>query len=75
MRYRWWIALLAGLLVAFIATARSVGVAIDPEADEVALEGFPPAVRFGSRFLVRPGAYTLVAEKEGRKVQGRRHRA
>jgi formylglycine-generating enzyme required for sulfatase activity len=61
----WAAVLLAGLLVAFIATARSVGVAIDPEPDDVALEGFPPAVRLGSRFLVRPGTYTLVAEKEG----------
>jgi formylglycine-generating enzyme required for sulfatase activity len=53
------------LLVAFIATARSVEVAIDPEPDHVALEGFPPAVPLGSSFLVRPGGYTLVAEKEG----------
>jgi formylglycine-generating enzyme required for sulfatase activity len=55
----------AALLVAFIATARSVEVVIDPEPDEVALEGFPPAVPWGSSFLARPGSYTLVAEKEG----------
>jgi formylglycine-generating enzyme required for sulfatase activity len=53
------------LLVAFIATARSVEVAIEPEPDSVALEGFPPAVPLGSSFLARPGDYTLVAEKEG----------
>ncbi len=61
----WAAVLLAGLLVAFIATARSVAVAIEPEPDRVVLEGFPPAVRLGSRFLARPGTYTLVAEKEG----------
>jgi formylglycine-generating enzyme required for sulfatase activity len=55
----------AALLVAFIATARSVEVNLDPEPDVVALEGFPPAVPYGSSFLARPGAYTLVAEKEG----------
>ncbi|MCG6925614.1 MAG: PEGA domain-containing protein [Acidobacteria bacterium] len=53
------------LLVAFIATARSVEVTIDPEPDDVALEGFPPAVPWGSSFVARPGSYTLVAEKEG----------
>jgi formylglycine-generating enzyme required for sulfatase activity len=56
---------LVALLVAFIATARSVEVAIEPEPDRVALEGFPPAVPLGSSFLARPGGYTLVAEKEG----------
>jgi formylglycine-generating enzyme required for sulfatase activity len=61
----WAAVLIAALLVAFIATARSVGVVIDPEPDQVALEGFPPAVHLGSRFLARPGTYTLVAEKEG----------
>lgn len=55
----------AALLVAFIATARSVEVAIEPAPDDVALEGFPPAVSYGSSYLVRPGSYTLVAEKEG----------
>jgi formylglycine-generating enzyme required for sulfatase activity len=55
----------AALLVAFIATARSVEVTIEPEPEEVALEGFPPAVPYGSSFLARPGSYTLVAVKEG----------
>ena len=61
----WPLVALVALLVFFIATARSVTVSIDPEPDHLALEGFPPAVPFGSRFLARSGSYTLVAEKEG----------
>jgi formylglycine-generating enzyme required for sulfatase activity len=53
------------LLLAFLATARTIDVAVEPAPDRVALQGFPPAIPLGSRFLVRPGAYTLVAEKEG----------
>jgi formylglycine-generating enzyme required for sulfatase activity len=51
--------------VAFLAVARSVGVAIDPEPDRVSLRGTLPALRLGSRFLAAPGRYVLVAEKAG----------
>jgi formylglycine-generating enzyme required for sulfatase activity len=61
----WALVVAAALLVAFIATARSLEVTITPEPDRVALRGFPPAVPLGSRYLARPGFYTLVAEKEG----------
>ncbi len=61
----WPLVVLVALLVAFIATARSVTVSIEPEPDRVVLDGFPPTVPLGSRFLARPGPYTLVAEKEG----------
>jgi formylglycine-generating enzyme required for sulfatase activity len=63
----WALVAVAALLVAFIATARSVEVTITPEPDRVALRGFPPAVPLGSRYLARPGFYTLVAEKEGHR--------
>ncbi len=63
----WALVAVAALLVAFIATARSVEVTIGPEPDRVALRGFPPAVPLGSRYLARPGSYTLVAEKEGHR--------
>jgi formylglycine-generating enzyme required for sulfatase activity len=61
----WALVAVAVLLVAFIATARSVEVTIAPEPDRVTLRGFPPSVPLGSRYLARPGSYTLVAEREG----------
>jgi formylglycine-generating enzyme required for sulfatase activity len=62
---------LAGLLLAaaglaaFVSRLATVGVAIDPEPDAVALRGRWPVVRLASRFVALPGAYTLVAEKNG----------
>lgn len=61
----WSLLAVAAVLVAFLLTARTVTVQIEPEPERVSLEGFPPAVPLGSRFLVRSGPYTLVAEKEG----------
>lgn len=59
------LAALIGLLAAwFLLTARAIEIRIEPEADRVALEGgFEFAL--GGRILVRPGGYTLSAEKQG----------
>jgi formylglycine-generating enzyme required for sulfatase activity len=57
--------LLAGAVVVLVSRLSAIGVLVEPEPDAVALRGSPPAVRLGSRFVALPGAYTLVAEKEG----------
>jgi len=49
----------------FVLTAVPVQVEIDPSPDRVAFEGGWPGVRMGSSYLLRPGAYALVAQREG----------
>ncbi len=53
------------LLVAwFMFTAYPVSIRVDPQPDAVSLSGgLSPKV--GTRYLLRPGAYTLIAEKAG----------
>jgi formylglycine-generating enzyme required for sulfatase activity len=59
--------LLLAAAVWFVFTARSVSVEVDPLPDRIALRGGLPAVRIAGRYLVRPGRYTVVAEREGYK--------
>jgi formylglycine-generating enzyme required for sulfatase activity len=64
------IAIAAGLaLLAAIATviftAVPVQVEIEPRPDRVAFEGRWGGLRFGSSHLLRPGEYTLLADREG----------
>ncbi len=49
----------------FVLTAVPVQVEIDPSPDRVVFEGGWPGVRMGSSYLLRPGAYELVAQREG----------
>jgi formylglycine-generating enzyme required for sulfatase activity len=62
---------LAGLLLAaaglavLVSRLAAVGVVIDPVPDAVAIHGRWPVVRLASRFVALPGAYALVAEKNG----------
>ena len=62
---------LAGLLlpavlaVAFVVSARSIRVEIEPAPERLALRGRLPAIPLGSRILALAGPYTLVAEKTG----------
>jgi formylglycine-generating enzyme required for sulfatase activity len=53
------------LLLFFFSTSRVVKVEVAPEPDQVALRGRWPSVWLFGRFLVRPGRFTLVAEKAG----------
>lgn len=49
----------------FIFTATSVSVRTDPGTAAVQIEGDGPAVRLGSRVLLRPGAYLIRARQPG----------
>jgi formylglycine-generating enzyme required for sulfatase activity len=49
----------------WVLTVRAVQVRIEPAPDRLALEGALLALRLGDRHLLRPGTYTLVAEKAG----------
>lgn len=52
-------------LATLVFTASSVLVDLEPAADRVAFEGDWPGLRLGSSHLLRPGHYTLVAERKG----------
>jgi formylglycine-generating enzyme required for sulfatase activity len=52
-------------LAALIFTSTPVQVQIDPAPERVAFQGRWPGVRIGSSHLLRPGQYTLVAERRG----------
>lgn len=60
-------ALLVVLVLAawFTLAARSLEIFIRPEADRVAISGFPPVIRFGQHYLGLQGTYTLKATKQG----------
>jgi len=49
----------------FVFTARSVRVETDPGEARMALDGTFPVFQIAGRFLLRPGVYTVVIEKEG----------
>jgi len=63
------VATLAGVALAAVAalvfTSTPVQVEIDPAPQRVAFEGGWPGLRIGSSHLLRPGKYTLVAERDG----------
>ena len=65
-------AVLGGLVLAAVAalifTSTPVQVEIDPSPQRVAFEGGWPGLKLGSSHLLRPGKYTLVAEREGYAV-------
>ncbi len=65
------VGLLIGLVLAalvaiagFLLTARSVSVEVEPAPDRMAFEE-RWVLPLGGRYLLRPGSYTLVAEKDG----------
>ena len=65
----WSMAGVAGLVVFaavvwFLVTAKSVNLAIEPTPDDVDVDG-GIALALGGHWLLRPGAYTVVAEKRG----------
>jgi formylglycine-generating enzyme required for sulfatase activity len=57
-------------LVWFVFTARSIELTVDPEPDRITVRGTLPTLHFGGRYLVRPGDYTVTAERQGyRRLQ------
>ncbi|MGH9318804.1 MAG: SUMF1/EgtB/PvdO family nonheme iron enzyme [Vicinamibacteria bacterium] len=63
----WFAAGIAVLALAafYLFTSRPVAIEIEPVPDRMDLEGTFLDVAFQGRFLLRPGTYRLVAEKEG----------
>ena len=57
---------LAGLLAGiwFVFTARQVTLKISPLPEQVVVKGTLPAPRWGAHYLLRPGTYTIHAQKE-----------
>lgn len=56
--------LVGGLAAWFVFTAQAVVIQIQPTPDRLAIQG-GLSIPIGERRLLRPGAYTVVAEKEG----------
>lgn len=52
-------------LLWFVFTARSIEITVEPEPDRIAIRGTLPTIRFGGRYLVRPGDYTVTAARQG----------
>ncbi len=52
-------------VAALVFTSVPVQVEIDPAPERVAFEGGWPGLRLGANHLLRPGAYQLVAERDG----------
>jgi formylglycine-generating enzyme required for sulfatase activity len=55
----------AAAIAVLVSRVATVGVAVLPAPDAMALRGAWPSVRLGSRFLALRGRYTLLAEKAG----------
>ncbi len=56
---------LLGIVAAYVFSARPVSIEIDPVPDRMNVEGTALDFVFRGRFLLRPGTYRVVAEKEG----------
>ena len=70
-RERWLYGLLASMALAaiwFLITATAIEIRVEPVPDRLSLEGSLPSIPFLDRRLVRPGSYTLIAEKSGYRV-------
>jgi formylglycine-generating enzyme required for sulfatase activity len=52
----------------FLVTAKSVKLEVTPAADRITVRGAWIPIDFGGRYLLRPGPYTIVAEKSGYHV-------
>ena len=53
------------LVVWYIVTARAVTLIVEPEPEDMDLDGGLFAVELGGRYLLRPGEYRISADKEG----------
>jgi formylglycine-generating enzyme required for sulfatase activity len=48
----------------FVFTAKQITISIEPVPDRISISGSPIAPRFGGHYLLRPGKYTLHANKK-----------
>jgi formylglycine-generating enzyme required for sulfatase activity len=66
-----WVALgVLALAAWYLFTSRAVEVRVLPEPDQLSVEGKWLNLELGGRYLLRPGTYEVVAEKEGyRRLQ------
>jgi len=61
----WFVLAVLGGVAWFVLTASPVEIHIEPAPERVELRGFLAGVKIGERHLLRPGTYTLIAEKAG----------
>jgi formylglycine-generating enzyme required for sulfatase activity len=61
----WIVLLVLGTVGWYLFTARTVEIRVEPVPDRMEVAGGLGAVQVGGRYLLRPGNYALVAEKEG----------
>ncbi|HSF19114.1 MAG TPA: PEGA domain-containing protein [Vicinamibacteria bacterium] len=61
----WGVLALLGLFGWFVFTARSVSLEFQPAPDAVEVNSKPFVVALGEHYLLRPGGYTVKAEKAG----------
>lgn len=59
------VALAVAAVLWFVFTATSIGVTTTPAEAAVRIRGDLPALPVGDRFLLRPGDYTVLAERPG----------
>ena len=71
VRLKWVIAavlavvfILLGAAAWFVFTARQVVIRIDPQPEEIAIEGGIAAPKIGAYYMMRPGEYTLEAARQ-----------
>ncbi len=57
--------ILLACAVLFVLVARPLEIAISPSPDSVTLDGFPPPLKLGGRYLCIPGSYSALIKKEG----------
>ena len=67
----WVLVFLLGSMAWALFGMRSITFEFDPAPDAYRVEGPPFALEVGERFFAHPGAYKMVAEKEGYRRSGR----
>ena len=79
VRLKWVIAavlavvfILLGAAAWFVFTARQVVIRIDPQPEEISIEGGIAAPKIGAYYMMRPGEYTLEAARQCYKLLNKR---
>ena len=64
--------ILLGAVAWFVFTARQVVIRIDPQPEEISIEGGIAAPKIGAYYMMRPGEYTLEAARQCFKLLNKR---
>lgn len=64
--------ILLGAAAWFVFTARQVVIRIDPQPEEISIEGGIAAPKIGAYYMMRPGEYTLEAARQCFKLLNKR---